>query len=148
MALLLSLPAAAAPSLHINLKEQTVYLLDDGFLRNISPISSGKLGYATPKGTFQIRTKEENHYSATYGKIVDGNGSVVIADARSDMTPPPGCRFVRAPMPYYMGFTARHGLHGGYLPGYPASHGCVRMPLAKAREFFELIPVGTRVYIF
>lgn len=138
----------AEPSLHINLERQTAYLIDNGFLQDASPISSGKPGYATPRGQFQIRAKDLNHLSATYGKIVDGQGNVVISDARSDMRVPSGGRFVPAPMPYYMGFTSKHGLHGGYLPGYPASHGCVRMPQAKARSFFSRVSVGTPVYIF
>lgn len=148
LALLLWTPLWGAASLHINLKQQAVYLLEDGQLRNSSPISSGKPGYSTPRGKFRVLKKEVNHFSATYGKIVGPNGKTVVADARSDMAVPAGCRFVKAPMPYYLGFTPRHGLHGGHLPGYPASHGCVRMPLQKAREFFYGVAVGTPVYIF
>jgi hypothetical protein len=64
------------------------------------------------------------------------------------MRVPPGCRFVQAPMPYFMRFNGAEGMHAGYLPGYPASHGCVRLPKEKAIAFFEAVEVGTPVTVF
>jgi hypothetical protein len=52
-----------------------------------------------------------------------------------------------APMPDYMQFGASFGMHGGFLPGYPASHGCVRMPHDLAAEFFARVEVGTPVEV-
>jgi lipoprotein-anchoring transpeptidase ErfK/SrfK len=49
-------------------------------------------------------------------------------------------------MPYYMEFSAAVRMHGGYLPGYPASHGCVRMPKDLA-QFLERVHVGTPVMV-
>ena len=50
-------------------------------------------------------------------------------------------------MPEYMQLGPYFGMHGGYLPGYPASHGCVRMPSDLAAEFFLRVQVGTPVEI-
>src|SRR5271165_2632404 len=49
--------------------------------------------------------------------------------------------------PYYMEFTAAIGMHAGYLPGYPASHGCVRMPRDLAARFFERVNIRTPVTV-
>jgi lipoprotein-anchoring transpeptidase ErfK/SrfK len=52
------------------------------------------------------------------------------------------------PMPFYMRLSGRpFGMHAGYLPGYPASHGCIRMPKDKAILFFKNVLVGTSVRI-
>ncbi len=53
-----------------------------------------------------------------------------------------------APMPLYLRLSCRDfGLHAGELPGYPASHGCIRMKKKDAEEFFSRVPVGTLVVI-
>jgi hypothetical protein len=51
-------------------------------------------------------------------------------------------------MRYFMQFAPGIGMHAGYLPGYPASHGCVRMPEAKAIAFFQALSFGTPVNVF
>jgi hypothetical protein len=50
-------------------------------------------------------------------------------------------------MPYYMEFSPAIGMHAGYLPGYPASHGCVRMPRDLAARFFERVNIRTPVTV-
>jgi hypothetical protein len=50
-------------------------------------------------------------------------------------------------MPYFMEFSPAIGMHAGYLPGYPASHGCVRMPRDLAEQFFERVHSGTPVTV-
>jgi lipoprotein-anchoring transpeptidase ErfK/SrfK len=50
-------------------------------------------------------------------------------------------------MPYYMEFSEAIGMHAGYLPGYPASHGCVRMPRDLATRFFERVNIRTPVTV-
>lgn len=50
-------------------------------------------------------------------------------------------------MPFYMQFAQALGMHAGYLPGYPASHGCVRMPRDLAEKFFERVKNGTPVTV-
>ena len=138
----------AETSVEIDLQQQRAYLLQDGRPVLASPISSGRYGHLTETGSFKVIEKERNHYSSIYGKIVDGFGRTVVADADVDMKVPSGCRFVPAPMPYFMRFHGSDGMHGGYLPGYPASHGCVRMPEQYAIAFFNSVDVGTPVTVF
>jgi len=83
-----------------------------------------------------------------YGKIVDANGNTVVADADADMQVPRGGKFIPAPMHHFMRFNGGDGMHAGYLPGYPASHGCVRMPEQYAIAFFNAVQVGTPVTVF
>src|SRR3984893_19321132 len=109
----------------IDLSQQTAYLINGRRVVMQSPISSGRYGHLTETGSFKVIEKERNHYSSIYGKIVDGSGRTIIADADVDMSVPHGCRFVPAPMPYFMRFHGADGLHAGYLPGYSASHGSV-----------------------
>jgi lipoprotein-anchoring transpeptidase ErfK/SrfK len=138
----------AETSVEIDLQEQRAYLLQNGRPILASPISSGRYGHLTETGSFKVVEKERNHYSSIYGKIVDAYGRTVVADADVDMHVPRGCRFVPAPMPYFMRFHGSDGLHAGYLPGYPASHGCVRMPEQYAIAFFNSVSVGTPVTVF
>ena len=140
--------ALAQYAIDIDLTEQKAYLLYNQRAVLESPISSGRPGHATPSGNFRIINKDLNHTSSIYGLIVDRYGRIVIADADVDMPTPSGTRFVNAPMHYFMEFAPGFGLHAGYLPGYPASHGCVRMPKDKAIAFFRAVSVGTPVTIF
>ena len=50
-------------------------------------------------------------------------------------------------MPYFLEFSPGYGLHQGYLPGEPASHGCIRMPYWKARQFYNAARIGTPVVV-
>ena len=110
----------------IDLQQQTAFLIRGRGLVLESPISSGRYGHLTQTGSFKVLEKEVNHYSSIYGKIVDGNGKTIVADADVDMKVPRGGKFIPAPMRYFMRFHEADGMHAGYLPGYPASHGCVR----------------------
>jgi lipoprotein-anchoring transpeptidase ErfK/SrfK len=138
----------AQTSVEIDLEEQMAYLLQDGRPMLASPISSGRYGHLTKNGSFKVLEKERTHYSSMYGKIVDARGNTIVADADADMRVPPGGKFIPAPMHYFMRFTGADGMHAGYLPGYPASHGCVRMPEQYAIAFFNSISVGTPVTVF
>jgi lipoprotein-anchoring transpeptidase ErfK/SrfK len=138
----------AQTSVEIDLEEQTAYLLRNGRPVLASPISSGRYGHLTRTGSFKILEKERTHYSSMYGKIVDARGNTIVADADADMPVPRGGKFIPAPMHYFMRFTGADGMHAGYLPGYPASHGCVRMPQQYAIAFFNSLSVGTPVTVF
>ena len=140
--------AKAQTSVEIDLQEQTAYLLRNGRVVLKTPIASGRYGHLTPTGSFKLLEKERDHYSSMYGKIVDRWGRTIVADADADMQLPPGGRFVPAPMRYFMRFSGANGLHAGYLPGYPASHGCVRLPEQNAIAFFNAVDVGTPVTVF
>jgi lipoprotein-anchoring transpeptidase ErfK/SrfK len=138
----------AQTSVEIDLEEQRAYLLQNGRPVLVSPISSGRYGHLTKGGSFEILEKERTHYSSMYGKIVDAYGNTVVADADADMSVPRGGKFIPAPMHYFMRFNGADGMHAGYLPGYPASHGCVRMPEQYAIAFFNAVDVGTPVTVF
>jgi len=113
-----------------------------------SRISTGREGHHTPVGHFSVQAKDADHRSSLYGNYVDNYGRVVVAnvDVRK-RSKPSGTHFVGASMPYFLQILPGYGLHAGYLPGYPASHGCVRMPYWKARQFFNAAHVGTPVTI-
>src|SRR5207302_812235 len=135
-------------TVEIDLQDQTAYLIQDGRVVLATPIASGRYGHLTETGSFKIIEKERNHYSSMYGKIVDAAGNTVVADADADMKVPRGGKFIPAPMRYFMRFHEATGMHAGYLPGYPASHGCVRMPEDLAIAFFSRVEVGTSVHVF
>lgn len=137
----------AEMSVEIDLQEQMAYLLQNGRPVLASPISSGRYGHLTKTGSFTVLEKERSHYSSMYGKIVDARGNTVVADADADMKVPSGGKFIPAPMHYFMRFHEADGMHAGYLPGYPASHGCVRMPEQYAIAFFNAVQVGTPVTV-
>src|SRR5436190_18353355 len=98
----------------------------------------------TTTGSFKIIQKDQNHVSSLYGDYVDSADNVVVANVDVGKDPkPPGTHFKGAPMPYFMRIVGGTGMHAGYLPGYPASHGCIRMPEFMAENFFRSLSVGT-----
>jgi lipoprotein-anchoring transpeptidase ErfK/SrfK len=132
----------------VNLREQEAYLYRGGYRTASSRISSGREGYRTPVGGFQVIHKDEDHRSSLYGDYVDDSGRVVKANVDRRRNPkPPHSHFVGAPMPYFLEFSPGYGLHQGYLPGVPASHGCIRMPYWKARQFYNAAHIGTSVVV-
>jgi len=136
------------PSIVVSLPEQEAYLYRAGYRVASSRISSGREGYRTPTGDFQVIRKDEDHRSSLYGDYVDDSGHVVKAniDSLRDRRPPHS-HFVGTPMPYFLEFSPGYGLHQGYLPGVPASHGCIRMPYWKARQFYNAAHIGTPVLV-
>ena len=136
------------PSVTIDLGDQRAYFYKGGKLVGVSKISSGTPINPTPTGSFKVSQKNENHRSNLYGEIVDAAGNVINkeADSRVDKVPPGG-RFVGAKMPFFMRFNGGVGMHAGYLPGFPASHGCVRMPDRMAKIFFYNVSHGTPVTV-
>ncbi len=132
------------PAVLVKLREQQAYLLRGGYPTAVSRVSSGREGHRTPLGRFLVTRKDEDHRSSLYGDYVDDSGKVVRAnvDVRKDRRPPRS-HFVGAPMPFFVQFAPGYGLHAGYLPGVPASHGCIRMPYWKARQFYRAVHVGT-----
>lgn len=132
----------------INLSTQRVQYYKGGELVGVSPISSGRESTGTVTGTFRILDKDEDHRSSLFGAYVDKEGNVVQedVDTRKD-APPPGSKYIGANMRYFMRIVGGIGMHEGYLPGYPASHGCIRLPTKMAVIFFKETPVGTPVEI-
>jgi hypothetical protein len=136
------------PSMTINLSEQRIYYYKGGQLAGVSTISSGREGYDTPTGSFKIIQKNRDHKSSLYGNYVDAHGNILQKEVDSRKDPrPPGARFDGADMRYFMRVTGAVGMHEGYLPGFPASHGCIRLPPHMAQIFFRETPLGTPVKI-
>ncbi|MEZ5301183.1 MAG: L,D-transpeptidase family protein [Verrucomicrobiales bacterium] len=132
----------------IDLSEQKAYFYKGGQLVGVSRISSGNESHRTPTGSFKVTQKNIDHRSNLYGEIVDAYGNVVNNDATNGKDPiPPGGKFVGASMPFFMRFNNAVGMHAGYLPGYPASHGCVRMPRWMAKNFYNHVEYGTPVTV-
>ena len=136
------------PSIIINLNKQTAAFYKGGKLVGISAISSGREGFDTPSGNYKISQKDLNHASNLYGDYVDASGNVVVKDVDVEKDPrPPGLSFRGAPMPYFMRITGGVGMHQGFLPGVPDSHGCIRMPEKMAKLFWDNAPQGTPVIV-
>ena len=105
----------------VSLQKQriTVYDANGWILR--APVSSGQKGRETPAGIFSVIQKEADHYSNIYDDAF---------------------------MPHMQRITwSGIALHGGQLPGYPASHGCVRMPFDFAERLFDVTRLGLRVIV-
>jgi L,D-transpeptidase catalytic domain len=109
------------PFLVIDLTRQRALLYRDGVPIAASTISTGSKGRETPTGVFTILQKEVMHRSGTYDD---------------------------APMPYMQRLTTKGvAMHGGNLPGYPASHGCIRLPKDFAKLLYGVTEIGTPVMI-
>jgi L,D-transpeptidase-like protein len=105
----------------VNVSRQRAVLYRNGLPIGASTVSTGRPGYRTPTGVFTILQKKVEHYSSTYDN---------------------------APMPYMQRLTWRGvALHAGHLPGYPASHGCIRLPAGFAKLLFGVTRVGMTVMI-
>jgi lipoprotein-anchoring transpeptidase ErfK/SrfK len=118
------LPAAAVKGsliIAVSLGSQRLTVYDDGVAVAHSPISSGTASHPTPTGVFSIIQKNRHHRSNIYSG---------------------------APMPFMQRITwSGVALHAGVLPGYPASHGCVRLPNDFAARLWGMTKLGARVIV-
>ncbi len=133
----------------ISLSKQRVYLMTGDQIYIDSPISSGKAGHATPRGNFSVMEKDLDHRSSVYGNFVDRSGRIVRGGVSTKIdSAPSGTRYSGAPMKYFCRLTGTGvGMHIGILPGYAASHGCVRLPAEIAPLIYAKVRVGTRVVV-
>jgi lipoprotein-anchoring transpeptidase ErfK/SrfK len=132
----------------VSIGKQRAYLMmgDDVYID--TPISSGKRPGMTPTGSFKVQQKEKDHHSTLYGDFVDGKGRVVRAGVSTKVdSAPSGTRYVGASMKWFCRLNGAVGMHVGILPGYPASHGCVRLPAQIAPMIYDKVKVGTPVDI-
>ena len=137
-----------SPSISISLSEQRAYFYKAQELVGVSVISTGREGFGTPMGQYKLLQKDRTHKSSLYGDYVDREGNVIQKDIDNTKDPrPAGAIFDGAKMPFFMRITGGVGMHEGFLPGYPASHGCIRMPGFMAEAFFDNVSVGTPVTI-
>jgi lipoprotein-anchoring transpeptidase ErfK/SrfK len=133
----------------VSLLKQRAYLLLGDEIVIDSPISSGKRAGMTPSGSFHVLEKDKAHHSSVYGDFKDGSGRTVRSGVSSRIdSAPSGTHFVGAEMKWFMRLTDDGvGMHVGILPGYPASHGCIRMPSQAAEMFYNRVKVGTPVSV-
>lgn len=136
-------------AVEISLREQRGLLLVNGAIAMDFPVATGKASHPTPKGHYKILHKQKEYASNLYGRIVAETGETLVADAdtRSDVVPP-GATFVGSRMPYWMRMSPTGvGMHVGYVPGRPASHGCIRLKTDVAKELFGILGVGSPVVV-
>ncbi|MFA7234706.1 MAG: L,D-transpeptidase family protein [Terrimicrobiaceae bacterium] len=140
---------SGAPSILIDLSEQTASFYKGSKLVGVSAISSGREGFGTPVGNYKLIGKEPHHLSNLFGDYVDANGNVLVRNVAVKKDPkPPGAVFAGAPMPFFMRLTnSGVGMHQGFLPGVPDSHGCIRMPEKMAKIYFDNVSLGTPVRV-
>lgn len=105
----------------VSITEQRLYAYRNGILIAYSTVSTGKSGHETPTGVFHVLEKDADHVSNLF----------------------PGAKMPNMERLTWTGIA----LHAGNLPGYPASHGCVRLPLEMSRLLFDLDAKGTTVVI-
>ena len=105
----------------VSIPQQVAYIYRGGILIGLTTVSTGRPGHETPTGRFPIMEKHREHYSNLYNS---------------------------APMPFMQRLTMGGiALHAGQIPGHPASHGCVRLPLDFARILFGVTQIGATVHI-
>jgi lipoprotein-anchoring transpeptidase ErfK/SrfK len=132
----------------VSITHQRVYLMLGDQIGIDSPISSGKAGHETPTGTFAVIEKDPNHRSSIYGAFCDSQNRIVRAGVSLEIdSAPSGTHFIGAPMLWFCRFHDGVGMHVGILPGYPASHGCVRLPGNIAPLIYQKVKVGTPVEV-
>ncbi len=106
---------------YVELDRQLATVYRNGVRIAVSTVSSGKVGFDTPGGVFTILEKDIDHKSRTYDN---------------------------APMPFQQRLTWKGvAMHAGNLPGYPASHGCIRLPLEFSKLLFQTTTMGGTVVI-
>ncbi|MEO6054219.1 MAG: L,D-transpeptidase family protein [Chthoniobacterales bacterium] len=136
-------------SVLISLSKQRAYVYVGEETAIDTPVSTGKRKGMTPTGDYKVMEKDPNHRSSVYGNFVDSKGRVVRAGVSSRIdSAPSGTRYEGAPMKWFMRLTSDGvGMHIGILPGYPASHGCVRLPVDIAPLIYNAVKIGTPVKI-
>ena len=115
--------AAQAATLvaNISLSKQTMTVTENGWVKYRWKVSTARKGYTTPTGSWSAKWLSRDHRSKKYDN---------------------------APMPFAQFFDpAGIAMHAGYNPGVPASHGCVRLPMAFAKKLYSVTDVGTPVYV-
>ena len=133
----------------ISLPKQRAWLILNEQVVVDTPISSGKRGHTSATGHLRVLEKDTNHRSNVYGDFVDSVGRIARAGVRARIdAAPSGTHFAGATMKWFMRLTEDGvGMHVGLLPGYPASHGCIRMPADAAKLFYDYVKVGTAVEV-
>lgn len=133
----------------VSISKQRLFLYGGEELYIDTPVSTGKRAGMTPTGDFKVMEKDADHRSSIYGDFVDGKGRVVRTGVSTRVdSAPSGTRYRGASMKWFCRLTSGGvGFHVGILPGYPASHGCIRLPEDIAAIIYRNVKVGTPVRI-
>ena len=139
---------SGSPRIIVHIGEQKAYFYKGKTLVGESTVSTGKPGFSTPPGHYQVVSKDKDHVSTVFGDYIDDAGNIIRfnIDSRKDRRPR-GTHFDGARMPYAMFFRGGYAMHEGYVPPYAASHGCIRLPKGMAEPFYNAAPVGTPVIV-
>jgi lipoprotein-anchoring transpeptidase ErfK/SrfK len=114
-------PVDGDVAITIDTANQIAFVFKGSQLIGVTNISTGKKGHPTPLGFWTINWKRPMYRSRKYDN---------------------------APMPFMQNIDDKGiALHGGVTPGYPASHGCIRLPMAFAKQLYELTKPGNKVVI-
>lgn len=119
------LPPGQNRALSIFISSQTFEYVEDGQVFLSGPVSTGTKDHPTPTGDYRVLSKDSDKRSGKYTNFFDDN----------------------TPMPYSLQFRGPYFIHEGWIPGYPDSHGCVRLRTEDARLLFERIRIGDRVAV-
>jgi hypothetical protein len=115
-----SLCAQPVDRVVVSLSDQAFAAYSSGHVVLSGPISTGQEGFETPPGEYRVTSKHRDHVSNLYD----------------------------VEMPFFLRFNGSAlGMHEGLLPGFPASHGCIRVQRANAEKLFSMADVGTHVSI-
>jgi lipoprotein-anchoring transpeptidase ErfK/SrfK len=114
-------PAEGDVAITIDIANQVAFVFKGSQLVGVTNVSTGKKGHPTPLGFWTINWKRPMYRSRKYDN---------------------------APMPFMQNIDDKGiALHGGNTPGYPASHGCIRLPMAFAKQLYTLTKPGNKVVI-
>src|SRR5262245_1534467 len=106
--------------INVSIRTQRVTVYDRNGVLAAAPVSTGRVGYPTPTGVFTVIEKDRVHFSNLYGSAMPNMQRITQSGV---------------------------ALHAGPLPGYPASHGCIRLPHGFSQKLFALTTLGTRVVV-
>ncbi len=110
----------AGNHVEVDRARQLLFVVRGGKVAAAYAVSTGKRGFATPSGNFRVYRKQVRGWSYQYA----------------------------VPLPWVSYFHRGYALHAGTIPGYPASHGCVRVPAPFAPDIYRRTPIGSSVWIY
>ena len=128
----------------VSLQNRMVYVMEGNKPLLVTATAIGTPSNPTPKGNFRVIDKIENKRSNSYGFWVKGDS---IIAGTSSQCPGSGYRYVGFPMQYWVSFYPAYGFHVGSVWPTPRTHGCLRLHENAAREFYEIVRLGTPVSI-
>ena len=128
----------------VSLQNRMVYVMEGNKPLLVTATAIGTPANPTPKGNFRVIDKIENKRSGSYGFWVKGDS---IIAGKSSQSPGAGYTYKGFPMQYWAAFYPAYGFHVGSVWPTPRTHGCLRLHENAAREFYEIVRMGTPVSI-